>query len=869
MDTKWKNIKRSLPVKILSVILSAALIFAGTAYMMMLVFACYLYGYDEFLTGSSITETFTQSDVFFNQFESDFNDLLTLMTDTDELEAELSEKAYADIDEITGEYLDEKAEIIENELIYAVSGYSDSFYSYEDDGDENATAALYIYEEDAYDAEVSDDTLSTTFANSEEASADTTSSAKYYVSNDAPETVKEAANVLNTKSGRELLDYEYLVRSDAFNESEFRYDYALESQFSTFDFTLELWDYTYDESSARTTLLSLISDAINIYIEDIDYYITEAWQNLYSKVNFVYYAENGETIYTNSEIELIKTELPKSGISIAYEKNAEAVCTVTGLDKTGIDYSDLLTASGNDIVYIYIDESFSGQDEYCYLQAAYTALKTQTANELMIKGSVCFLFAIILFIVFICLCGYKKGCDEPVTALIDKFPNDIHFIISFFLIALGVFVPIIIYRCFAANCIHFRLQTALAALAASAGWLFFAEWTASAARYVKTKKSWGRNTLIYKFGRLIAKVAKGFYNILKYKPSKFGRTALIAIIIYFVINVVLCFLAFTSSYIGIIPLLLGVFIMLVFNGLCAVFVIKYAKNLDKIIIASENHTAIELDNEKLPESLKILADSLNNFNLELNRAVEQAVKDEQTKTELITNVSHDLKTPLTSLISYSDLLSKCNIEDETAKKYIGVINEQSIKLKRLIEDLIEASKVSTGNISLNKTALNLSELSVQIIVEFTPEMEKNGNEIRFSEPVSSPIIYADGSKTYRILSNLLNNAKKYSAPNTRIYITIYNDSEYGYFEIKNISNEPLNISPNELTERFVRGEKSRTKEGNGLGLSIAKDLCKLQNGKLNITIDGDLFKAVVALPMNKTESQSSDGSEDKNKNPAE
>ena len=137
---------------------------------------------------------------------------------------------------------------------------------------------------------------------------------------------------------------------------------------------------------------------------------------------------------------------------------------------------------------------------------------------------------------------------------------------------------------------------------------------------------------------------------------------------------------------------------------------------------------------------------------------------------------------------------------------------------------------------------------MQVIAEFSHEMEKNGNEIRFSEPETPPTVMADGAKTYRILSNLLSNAKKYSMPDTRVYISVYTDNINSYFEIKNISCEPLDISPEELTERFVRGDKSRSREGNGLGLSIAKDLCELQGGEIHLHIDGDLFKAVVRLP---------------------
>ena len=297
-------------------------------------------------------------------------------------------------------------------------------------------------------------------------------------------------------------------------------------------------------------------------------------------------------------------------------------------------------------------------------------------------------------------------------------------------------------------------------------------------------------------------------------------------------------------------MLVGYLWLVVFDLVVAYFVIKYINNLDKIIVASGEHKTVEFTDKHVEKSLQTLAKNLENSNEALDKAVAEAIKNEQMKTQLITNVSHDLKTPLTSLINYSELLNKCEIEDEKAREYIGVINGQSAKLKRLIEDLIEASKVSTGNVQLNKAKLNLSELAVQAIVEFAPDFESNKNEIKFTEPEKAPVVFADSVKTYRIISNLFSNAKKYSAPNTRVYASVYEDEKYGYFEIKNVSKEPLNISPETLTERFVRGDESRANEGNGLGLSIAKDLCKLQNGCLIINIDGDLFKVTVKLPKN-------------------
>ena len=376
------------------------------------------------------------------------------------------------------------------------------------------------------------------------------------------------------------------------------------------------------------------------------------------------------------------------------------------------------------------------------------------------------------------------------------------------------------------------------------------EWLSSIVRTKKAGESYFKNTVIYKLFKGIAKLLRKLIKVFEYKPKAFKLRFIILFAGYIFANVLIVSFAVACTYWGPILAIIVAIFCLIFNvGICYLLV-DYINNLDRIIVASSENENVVFKRTDIPKSLKILANNLTVKNEALDKAVAEAIKKEHMKTQLITNVSHDLKTPLTSLISYSDLLSKCDIEDEDAKKYVDVINQQSEKLKRLIEDLIEASKVSTGNVTLNKVKLNLSELAVQAIVEFTPDFEKNGNEVKFSEPETPPVVFADGTKTYRIISNLLSNAKKYSAPHTRIYASVYKEGDYGCFEIKNISKEPLNISASELTERFVRGDEARTNEGNGLGLSIAKDLCSLQNGVLDIIIDGDLFKVIVKLPVN-------------------
>ncbi|MBQ7595767.1 MAG: HAMP domain-containing histidine kinase, partial [Clostridia bacterium] len=335
---------------------------------------------------------------------------------------------------------------------------------------------------------------------------------------------------------------------------------------------------------------------------------------------------------------------------------------------------------------------------------------------------------------------------------------------------------------------------------------------------------------------------------IKYKPKHLDKRFLFLSIGAILLNVIV--FLFCSAVHAVDFFLAGAIFLIVADAVFVVFAMKYFKNLDKIITAGQNGESADFGSEKVPESLNTLNDIIRVNNSRVKAAVEEAVKNERTKTELITNVSHDLKTPLTSIISYVELLKGEKLGNEQAKQYVDILGEKANSLKKLIENLVEASKVSAGNVKLNKTVINLKELVLQAEIEYQAEFENRNLDLRFNENCDAVNVFADGTQTYRVLENLLSNAKKYSSPGTRVYSSIRKDGNFGVFEIKNISSEPLDISPQELTERFVRGDASRGKEdGNGLGLSIAKELCALQNGRLEITIDGDLFKAEVYLPL--------------------
>lgn len=402
-------------------------------------------------------------------------------------------------------------------------------------------------------------------------------------------------------------------------------------------------------------------------------------------------------------------------------------------------------------------------------------------------------------------------------------------------------------------------------------WALLFELCCSVARYSKSGKKFYKHLLLYWLGfalfyifkfiiKLIVKFFKawhrfnkklfGTFKLYAYKPKTFVRNIILLSLAFFAVNIAMMIIIavfFSSS----LPVFAFVFIAgdIVANTFALRAVCKYFKALDEIIYASSQHIDVPMALDTLPQSLKILADSMKYTNAELQNAITKAVKDERLRAELITNVSHDLKTPLTSIITYVDLLKNCDIADPKAQEYIHVLDDKGAKLKRLIDDLIEASKVTSGNVSVHLAPMNLSELCLQSTVDVQQDFEKNNLNLVVKQGEKPVTVTADGAKTFRVIENLLSNARKYSARGSRVYVSVYEQGGKGIFEIKNISAQPLDITPDELTERFVRGDKSRTAEGNGLGLSIAKELCKVQNGELELSIDGDLFKAKVEFPL--------------------
>ena len=304
-----------------------------------------------------------------------------------------------------------------------------------------------------------------------------------------------------------------------------------------------------------------------------------------------------------------------------------------------------------------------------------------------------------------------------------------------------------------------------------------------------------------------------------------------------------------SGILSIFPI--GILIGIILTIIYIVIFIKELIYLDKIIIGSKAATEGKLNcniEEKGRGHLRELAHDINNIRDGLRKSIESEMKSENMKTELITNVSHDLKTPLTSIINYIDLLKRENIGSETAKDYINILDKKSQRLKVLIDDLFEASKATSGAMELNITKIDIVQLLKQSLGENDERFKNSNLSVKLDIPDTKIFINGDGQRLYRVFENLISNIVKYSLSNTRVYIQMYVDDENKVVIImRNISAYELDFCANEITNRFKRGDSSRSTEGSGLGLAIAKSIVELHGGKFNIEVDGDLFKSIIRL----------------------
>lgn len=443
-----------------------------------------------------------------------------------------------------------------------------------------------------------------------------------------------------------------------------------------------------------------------------------------------------------------------------------------------------------------------------------------------------------VFVFLLSAAGHHGETGEIRPSFIDKIPFDLYTALTVFA---GIFLIAAMAEVSYSNTamLVVVLIAALGVIAALISLL----WCMSLAVRIKLGTTI-KSCIIYRVGawclRLIKKVFYTFKDGLKAIPM-FPRAVLIIAAILFV---EFLWIAIAGTSPG--KQLFGWFIeraVLVLATLYALLSMKQLLEAGQRIAKGE--LDCKVDTSKLRGPFKEHGEDLNSITDGMNRAVGERMKSERFRTELITNVSHDIKTPLTSIINYVDLLEKEQPENEKMREYLEVLDRQSAKLKKLIDDLLEASKASSGSLSVNLTECELGILLDQMAGEYSEKLSAAGLELILTKPEESVKIMADGRHMWRIFDNLLNNICKYAQRGTRVYLDLTADALKAAVTFRNISATRLNISGDELTERFVRGDSSRNTEGSGLGLSIAQSLAQLQKGALDITVDGDLFKVVL------------------------
>ena len=563
---------------------------------------------------------------------------------------------------------------------------------------------------------------------------------------------------------------------------------------------------------------TLTIEGIKTYIQEnknskkvnIIYGNIEADSKIIQDTGIRYLSGLNETYYT---INIVETEKQKREYITA---KAEEYQIYSSYVEDFFEYSEV--AIMNNVL-----DKISAFREYCYF---------------IIPVSTILIILILMYLII--SIGYKKG-EDVVLNDFDKIPLEII-----------IFLAIII------ECIPFILlneitkdYNAIISLVITGGLVIYVLCAIILNTTVKRLKSktFLKSTITGKISKWINVCAKALYHKLKiaWDTITYSSDLKVKVIVEFIIISALAifiFLVFHNS--GMVVILEFILISVTLYK-----IIKFIKNCSqierKLKEMYEEDNSNKLYEEDFGNEFKNSVRYLNNISNGFENAIQDRMKSERMKVELITNVSHDIKTPLTSIINYVDLLKKEKIDNEQAKEYIEILDSKSQRLKKLTEDLVEASKVSTGNISLKLEKINVVELIKQATGEFEDKFKKRGLETIINVDENEINIMADSRYMYRVIENLFSNVSKYALENSRVYIDIKEGKENSsdnnvIIEVKNISKDKLNISVEELMQRFVRGDKSRTTEGSGLGISIAQNLTELQKGKFELKLDGDLFK---------------------------
>ena len=486
----------------------------------------------------------------------------------------------------------------------------------------------------------------------------------------------------------------------------------------------------------------------------------------------------------------------------------------------------------------YIRQTLAAKDRI-YFEAYYTNLLVENRNTLIWLTAVLFVLCLALVIFLLCAAGHKEGVEGIHLNWVDKIPLDLYLVVAILLgaglFALGIDLS---------GASWWFMIVLIALLGAALVLLAMSVLMTLSTRF-KSGAFW-KNTVIYFCLRLLLRMLKAIKAGVSYCATHlhlYWQAGLIFV------GVSLAELFFLAAFSRSAVVVIWVIAKLIEAPLLVLIVISLQKLKAGGEALAEGNLNASVDLKHMYGVLRSHGENLNSIAQGMQKAVQQQLKSERFRTDLITNVSHDIKTPLTSIVNYVDLLKKEDVQPEKAKEYIAVLDRQSARLKKLTEDLVEASKASSGTLPVHLEAVDVNVLLSQVSGEYQSRFELCKLEPIVKLSSEDPQILADGKLLWRVFDNLLSNICKYAMPGTRVYFTSEVQDGRVSISFKNISNYPLDITADELLERFVRGDSSRSTEGSGLGLSIAQSLTGLQKGSFDLVVDGDLFKANISFPL--------------------
>lgn len=569
----------------------------------------------------------------------------------------------------------------------------------------------------------------------------------------------------------------------------------------------------------------------------VNYLTTYEYKNfkylIIDNKNSVAYTNVEHTMFTDS-IEEIKERLAKNSIYWNYEKG-NVNTSIEKLKLEEIRYKSIYKSiddAKNFSVYTSLENDLTYYDQYRTNKTVFDMAQILYKPALYLLPLS--IIAVLVLLIMNCfLIGLRNENGEVILNAFDKTPLLVALIILFILFMIGCGFLIALTS---ENLTLILSGTAIGAVIGYISFVFFLE---TIIKRIKSRTLF-RNTITYRILRWIKSLITSMTR---------NANMTVKLILIFIAFGILNIIGFSLS----ISEPIGIFILI------AIWVYAFAKMHQWLVRYIEiknaineiymGNTEVHLDEKRYKGSLNSMAIQVNDITGGLSNAIQEKLKSERLKTELITNVSHDIKTPLTSIINYVDLLKKEKMPNEQAEEYLNILDNKSQRLKRLTEDLVEASKASSGNIKLNIEKLNVNELLKQVSGEFEDKFKSRNLEEVMSLPEKNVYINADSRYMYRILENMYSNISKYAMDNTRVYIDVIPNNNRITIQMKNISKEKLNISTEELMQRFVRGDSARNTEGSGLGLSIATSLTTLQGGTFNIYLDGDLYKVIIEFDM--------------------